>query len=291
MSVPGPERIKEIVCSNFDDSVDKYENFEGRFGLFQRLASDLARICGISAGMKVVDVGCGTGVSTFVLKDFVGNGGRVTGIDLSERMLDAARKKHIERQWGGGKGAPISFLRGDAERLQDVIADSMDAVLYNATIFLLPDATRSLNEAYEILVSGGVVGMSFILGVFPREVNGNEGSPSGAMNFHNDDDLFRAARENGLESAPYGRGIADVRSLPASLTDAGFSGIQHGVLDMVMTSDVFRAFYRIPAQSAGLYPKTSYEERLVLLDALLDYFGDNGITHFTQRWGWCSAVK
>jgi len=304
MSKIDPERIKMIVRSNFDDSVDLYARFEERFGLFRRLAADLALKCEVSPGMVVVDIGCGTGASTFALADVVGEDGTVIGIDLSERMLDAARKKHIETRWGGGKGARILFLQGDAEEVQDIVDGNVDAVLYNAAVFLIPNAPRSLEGVYVVLKPGGIVGMNFILGVFNAEVVEDrnvglvrmekwESTKKMGADFPGQitTDLFQQARDQNVEFAPYGRGINDVSALPGLLTKTGFRDVQQGVKDAKMTGDELSAFYKVPAQSAGLYPKTPYEERLLLLDALLDHFEDRGITHFIQRWGWCSAKR
>ena len=45
---------------------------------------------GVKAGMKVLDVGCGSGAATAVLADLVGPSGQVVGIDFSEERLAVA---------------------------------------------------------------------------------------------------------------------------------------------------------------------------------------------------------
>ncbi len=59
------------------------------------------------AGEHVLDVGCGSGQTTFQLGDAVGPTGRVVGLDVSAQMLAAALRRK--------RGAQVSFLRADAQ--------------------------------------------------------------------------------------------------------------------------------------------------------------------------------
>ncbi|KJY36507.1 methyltransferase domain-containing protein, partial [Streptomyces katrae] len=48
--------------------------------------------CGIGPGERVLDAGCGTGRALTPLREAVGPSGTVLGVDLTERMLAAARR-------------------------------------------------------------------------------------------------------------------------------------------------------------------------------------------------------
>jgi SAM-dependent methyltransferase len=62
-------------------------------------------------GATALDVGCGTGATTLLLADRVGPTGRVTGIDLSERMIERARSDATDV-------AHVSFIAGDVLELR-----------------------------------------------------------------------------------------------------------------------------------------------------------------------------
>jgi SAM-dependent methyltransferase len=59
-------------------------------------------------GEHIVDIGCGTGTTTFALADAVGASGKVVGVDISKPMLGLAR----ERAKASGK--PVEFVEADA---------------------------------------------------------------------------------------------------------------------------------------------------------------------------------
>ncbi len=276
MPVKDPEVIKQIIRSNFDKSAVLYEDFEQRYGLFNQLTLQLAEVYNVQRGMTVCDVGCGTGTSTFTLANLVGREGLVIGIDFSENMLKVARKnlKHHSN---------IEFQLCDAELLDEHILAKPDAVLYNACIFLIPRPHKTLHAAYEILKEGGVVGMNYLKGMF--------GENAQEIPVDNDIDLFHTAKADNLEFAPYGRRITETAILSKTLKDVGFKDIREGATSKKMTREEVKDFYSIPAQSAGLYPKTPYEERLELLDTLLEHIQNSGVTDFCQVWGWCAGVK
>jgi SAM-dependent methyltransferase len=65
---------------------------------------------GVAAGENVLEIGCGTGATTVPLAEAVGPSGRVLGVDLSEPMLEGARKRVAESALGN-----ITLLQADAQ--------------------------------------------------------------------------------------------------------------------------------------------------------------------------------
>jgi len=103
------------------------------------------------AGMKVLDVGCGTGIYAL---DLAGKGLDITGVDISVPMLEQARAKAAET------GLEASFLEADACKLP-FNDDSFDAVLSVTALEFVPDLAAALREAFRVLKTGGrlVVGL------------------------------------------------------------------------------------------------------------------------------------
>ncbi|MCK4756995.1 MAG: class I SAM-dependent methyltransferase [Thermoplasmata archaeon] len=276
MAIDNHEVIKKIICANFDDSSESYDRFEARYGLFRYLARELSSICNVSKGMSICDIGCGSGASTTALGELVGEHGKVVGVDFSREMLKAAE----ENARGGGN---IEYLLGDACDLEGKVEEeAFDSVLYNASIFLIPDTKAALTTAHGLLEKEGIVGMNYQNGVF------KDREAAGEMTW---DDIFTEAKKAGIEYAPYGRSLMNPGQLPEIMDDIGFKDLRSGIMVREMQLEEMKEFYSIPAQSAGLYPKTPYEERLELLDSLISDLRKDGVTTVYQVWGWISGLK
>ena len=95
------------------------------------------------SGKSVIDIGCGEGRFSRLLSEL---GATVTGIDLTEPLIERARELGSDKE---------TYLQGDAENLEGVADDSFDlAVSYIVLVDLL-DYRRSIREAYRVLRPGG----------------------------------------------------------------------------------------------------------------------------------------
>ena len=98
-------------------------------------------------GLKVLDAGTGTGAMALLLAEM---GHEVTGIDLSERMLQRAKGKAEKG------GISVEFRLGDAEALT-FGDDSFDVVVARHLLWGLPSPERALAEWRRVLRVGGKV--------------------------------------------------------------------------------------------------------------------------------------
>jgi ubiquinone/menaquinone biosynthesis C-methylase UbiE len=104
---------------------------------------------GLAAGERVLDLGSGAGTDSLIAAQLVGPRGRVTGIDMTPRMLAKARSAAAEMG-----AANVEFVESEAERLP--VADaSFDAVISNGVIDLVPDKDAVFGELYRVLTPGG----------------------------------------------------------------------------------------------------------------------------------------
>lgn len=80
----------------------------------------------LQPGQRVLDVGCGTGLSVPLLRAGVGETGRVYGFDQSPDMLAIARRRTVEAGW-----ANVSLLHAAAQDLS--LPEPVDALLFHYT--------------------------------------------------------------------------------------------------------------------------------------------------------------
>jgi demethylmenaquinone methyltransferase/2-methoxy-6-polyprenyl-1,4-benzoquinol methylase len=71
------------------------------------------RASGLAPGGTALDVCCGTGDLAIELLDAVSTRGRVVGLDFSEAMLDAARRKSSQIEWVRGDALALPFADGE----------------------------------------------------------------------------------------------------------------------------------------------------------------------------------
>jgi demethylmenaquinone methyltransferase/2-methoxy-6-polyprenyl-1,4-benzoquinol methylase len=148
-----PERPDERhVTSVFQEIAQVYDpmNRVLTFGQWQRWQRAFERFTPARPGMRVLDVGCGTGDLTLILARMVGPQGHVIGLDLTPAMLEVARAK-VARS---GLGARIELVEANALHLpfED---QSFDGVTAGFSLRNMADLDGALAEMWRVLKPGG----------------------------------------------------------------------------------------------------------------------------------------
>lgn len=133
------DKQKEIAFFDGHAAMDAYDVFTPETNI--RLVATCARLAGFARGMKVADLGCGSGVFTDLLNK---QGYEAVGLDLSPKLIALARSKYPQ----------VEFREGDVEQLP--FADgSLDGVLLSGLVHHLPDPARCAGEVFRVLKSRG----------------------------------------------------------------------------------------------------------------------------------------
>ncbi len=98
----------------------------------------------------VVNLGSGAGIDVFLSSKQVGDRGRVIGIDMTDEMLERARRNAKE-----GGYTNVEFRKGDIEEIIPVDENSADVVISNCVINLTINKLNAFREVHRILKSGG----------------------------------------------------------------------------------------------------------------------------------------
>lgn len=104
----------------------------------------------VKEGESVVDLGSGAGIDVFLSAKRVGARERVIGIDMTDEMLEKARKNAKVYSY-----LNVEFRKGDIEKKIPVNDGTADLVISNCVINLTMDKVSAFREVYRVLKQGG----------------------------------------------------------------------------------------------------------------------------------------
>jgi len=142
---PPPKHIKAVLSQIHDEVHAKY------YGCGLTIPYELE-------GMKILDLGSGSGRDCYIASKLVGKDGYVVGVDMTDEQLNVANKfidYHTDAF--GYKHSNVKFLKGNIENLDDLKleAGSFDIIISNCVINLANDKSKVLKDAYHLLKPGG----------------------------------------------------------------------------------------------------------------------------------------
>jgi ubiquinone/menaquinone biosynthesis C-methylase UbiE len=126
------------------DFADIFENLLVP-AIFDRYARDLVdRARPIGPSDRILDLGCGTGIVARILRERLGGGARITGLDVNAGMLAKARSIAPDIEWVEGSATALPFANG-----------SFEVVFAQQVLQFVPDREQAMREIKRVLVPGG----------------------------------------------------------------------------------------------------------------------------------------
>ena len=114
-----------------------------------------AGLATVQPGETVLDIGSGGGIDCFDAARRVGPTGQVIGIDMTDTMLDIARRNApLVAKNLGYPSSNVEFRKGMADAMP-VDAGSVDLIISNCVINLAPDKRKVFHEMLRVLKPGG----------------------------------------------------------------------------------------------------------------------------------------
>ena len=178
---------------------------------FTPLARDLVAAVGIAPGMRVLDIGTGTGLTAELGAAHAGPLGSVIGIDPSMGMLSLARA----RRGVTAVGATVPYL--------PFPDGSFDVVLANLVLSHLPDLDRGLADVRRVLHPGGRLGATAWGPAFSADDDQGDEADRIVASVR---DGCGLTSEAPVQGAPWEELLRSKAQMSRLLSSAGFGGIE-----------------------------------------------------------------
>jgi ubiquinone/menaquinone biosynthesis C-methylase UbiE len=106
----------------------------------------------LKKGMRVIDLGCGTGKHLFEIGEKVGKEGEILGLDISDESLRKCQEKILEN-----KVKNISVIKSDLTEIKEKTVQSgkFDRVLSSFAIYYTKNPNKTFKDILDLLKNGG----------------------------------------------------------------------------------------------------------------------------------------
>lgn len=125
------------------------QRLQDQADIFADLTRQLLVTAGLEPGMKVLDLGSGTGDVALIAAELVGPEGAVVGIDANDTILETARRRAAKAGYPN-----VTFVAGDIRTAE--LDDDFDAVVSRFIFTHLPEPAAALRDVLVHLRPGGI---------------------------------------------------------------------------------------------------------------------------------------
>jgi SAM-dependent methyltransferase len=240
-----------------EENAAKYAAFAAKFPMYRETSRDLVRLAALAPEATVIDLACGTGVTSQEILAVLGADGKVTGVDRSAAMLAIAA--------ASVRDSRVTWVRASAEELDQAVRGPVDAVICNSAIWQTRFASTA-RAVRAVLAPGGF----FVFNIGADFLRSDAGLEADADEFA----LMSMTRE--IAADEYGwtppaeaskrRPLLSEGNVGQLLEAAGFT-IQHAAwLTREESSASQQAWLRVPAFTDRQLPGLAYPDRMAALE-------------------------
>ncbi len=229
-----------IDYSAFSNDYTKIEGYnpEADLGLGCGLPTQYTQI---KEGDTVLDLGSGAGNDCFVARIAVGKMGKVIGLDFTETMIEKARINADKLGFNN-----VEFRLGEIENMP-IGGSSIDVIVSNCVMNLVPDKQKAFAETYRVLIPGGHFSISDVVlrGELPK-------------NFITDAEMWAGCVSGAMQIEDYLKAIEDAGFKNIKVQTEKKIALPDQLLYDNFTEEVVEKFKQ---SNTGIYSITVYAEK------------------------------
>lgn len=252
MRTPGHSQQEIVSAWDTSEHAQAYQRFCDESAYYPSASAALVQAARLTAGERVGDLGCGTGVTTEAVVAVLGESAQVWAVDPAAAMLRVAQA----RVWPVG----VRFALGDMETLaREAAPVALDCIVCSSAAWLAPHREGLLAQVGRALRVGGRFAMSI-----PSEFVGESAHLLEPASQQFLSTLSRLRSELGLAPPAATSEPVDDYSLAAwkrDLASAGLERIELSVHRFAMRHAEWAAHLGLPAVLTGLLPQATEAQR------------------------------
>jgi len=141
------EQIKKLYrkrALNYDLTANLYYVIGFRE---QKYRQESVAMLNVKQGDTVLEIGCGTGLNFPILLQYIGKGGKVIGIDLTDKMLKRAENRIRKNKWNN-----FELINIDASVY--LLNDKVNAVISTFALTMIPEYENIIKNISSSLEPG-----------------------------------------------------------------------------------------------------------------------------------------
>lgn len=133
----------------WDANATQYDEFASSYPLYRETSRLLVDSASIRPGMVIIDLGCGTGITTSAILKRLKNRGLVIGVDISSKMIEIAQSRI--------KSKCVRFVHAPAEEFYQMISQPVDRIICNFSFWQFLDKEKVIGAASKLLKPDGML--------------------------------------------------------------------------------------------------------------------------------------
>jgi arsenite methyltransferase len=236
----GATNASEEVYNIMSDDYTQLNGYaaDADLGLGCGLPTEFAKI---QPGDTVLDLGSGAGNDCFVARHETGSEGKVIGVDFTPSMVKKARLNADKHGYNN-----VEFRVGDIDDMP-VLDDSVDVVVSNCVLNLVPDKPKVINEIMRVLKSGGHFSISDIVlvGDLPETLRAEA-------------EMYAGCVAGAIQKSDYLAAIQETGFTNIMLQKEKAIQIPDDILNKYLTSSELAEFHK---SEIGIFSVTVYAEK------------------------------
>jgi len=237
----------------WNKSGEQYHEYALNFPQYKRTNEKLVKIANIVTNQIVVDLACGTGLTTKVVLKNCPDVEQIYAIDFSEDMINIA-KEFVQSK-------KVAFILADAQDLDKFISEKVDVVLCNSAFWQFQNQNQVLNAISKILKDNG----RFVFNLNQQFFDFGKPEPNQKILI---DTIFSEMRKRGYELNNKIKPKIDKEKIEELFFQAGY------VLEKTETINIgprkledFFNFFKIPATATFFEEVTEEDQEQILNSA------------------------